>query len=806
MPSNQQQQLPNNIIVNTANNPPAPTTGRRRKANQQNLQHVSPISQNSSTLNSPNPNIAPSPNQRQLQNPAPPYSPATSSVNPMRVPSYSSPPTPSSIDNSLLTNNKNSPKSIHNMGNSLDQMNPLSPAPKKLKNSNIDSFENSIGDEFGMNSKMNSKPQLMPVPSPQKIQYSSGFDELTIQRQPNTSILSPILNESELINPDFEFIDNLDNIYQPNQPMNQSNLNQQNPQFLNQNAPPQFINQPGMPQQQPNQRLPQNNSPYNQSQLINQPQPNMLIGDNNSTNNLPPNNRFQPNQQFDPRMQPNAFNQPPPPSQQLPPQNINQNRFDMFNNRMPNQIPPNNQSQFKNNNNQLVGNPYNPHIPISESPMASLQKMAHTIDDTINNKIDNNSSINSQASFNSSSINQSNNSFDSNLINNSNNQMINRPNLMNQDINCIGGGPIPQNNQLPPINSQPNRPGPGGLNQGPPPMGNQYSNAPPPMNQNQFNTVDSYQMHNPNNLPPNQQFLNQPPNCPINTRPSPSPMLMNSHNSQFPSGNSVSPKLGLNTSPSPIPGQQQLINGNLINTQQPMPPGAPQRPMMTNPNLHMNNNPQFNMQNPSMNPRMASMPYNTFTPNAPLNNKQMPMNGQNMHQNVLGGPRGNQVQQNVQMNVQQNKPNTIGYQPVNRPINNNGMGQPAGIQQRPNIDMNFLPKYNPPMNNQPGGNVGPPHFAHQPPIGGNEMMNPQQQMPPQQIMQRGGGMQPQPNQLMSNDSTIIPNQQPIYRQQQIDNMQMQANFNSNNYMGANYDNSSSYPNFQRQQMYTNQGN
>lgn len=39
------------------------------------------------------------------------------------------------------------------------------------------------------------EPNLMPVPSPQQIQYLNTFDgqELTIQKQPNTSLQEPVL-------------------------------------------------------------------------------------------------------------------------------------------------------------------------------------------------------------------------------------------------------------------------------------------------------------------------------------------------------------------------------------------------------------------------------------------------------------------------------------------------------------------------------------------------------------------------------------------------------------------------------------
>lgn len=48
------------------------------------------------------------------------------------------------------------------------------------------------------NNGQNKEPSLMPVPSPQQIQYLNTFDgqELTIQKQPNTS-----LRDNEILSP-----------------------------------------------------------------------------------------------------------------------------------------------------------------------------------------------------------------------------------------------------------------------------------------------------------------------------------------------------------------------------------------------------------------------------------------------------------------------------------------------------------------------------------------------------------------------------------------------------------------------------
>lgn len=388
-----------------------PTTGRRSKK-QQNQSHVSPISQNSSTLNSPNPipNIAPSPNR---QNP-PPYSP----VNSMRLPPYGaspSPSTPSSIDSTMLKNNTNSPKSMQQhlnqqqlgMGvnsNNLDQQlnAPLSPVTKKCKNTpdplvDNDCF-NSMNSSLPNNSnkqaicKINSSndPHLMPVPSPHKIQYLPGFEghELIIQKVPNNSI--PPDSEPTGSNTDLDFI-NIDFMnnqstgppLQPHLHQQQTNLppNTGGPPISNQ-QPPQFMNR--MP--------PMNNASFNgpppphlqipPSQMINQQPPNQMMSLDNSSNsnNLVPNQpRFNSNNQFDPRqMQPHpsfCSNQgPPPQNPNIPPNG----RFDMYG-------PPGNPNmninsrmapqQFKSHQpNQLIGGPlitndYN--SPLNEPPMGS---------------------------------------------------------------------------------------------------------------------------------------------------------------------------------------------------------------------------------------------------------------------------------------------------------------------------------------------------------------------------------------------------------------------------------------------------
>jgi hypothetical protein len=49
------------------------------------------------------------------------------------------------------------------------------------------------GSDGGSGKMMSSEPNLMPVPSPQQIQYLNTFEgqELTIHKQPNTSLRDP---------------------------------------------------------------------------------------------------------------------------------------------------------------------------------------------------------------------------------------------------------------------------------------------------------------------------------------------------------------------------------------------------------------------------------------------------------------------------------------------------------------------------------------------------------------------------------------------------------------------------------------
>lgn len=243
---------------------------RRRKCpNQGSIgSHPSPLSQSSSTLNSPNTNIIPNPGNIIPVPPPPPYhqghrplfNPHSSSMSTnsslslqspgdssrqqyssggsMRLPPYASPgpATPSGENNSSLSMIPaiNSPKPgppssslTPTSGGSNGPMisrTPTSGAPstqtntsstvKKMKlqsseNNDINSSSNSSGllnDCKSMHGIGNcpspdlckSEPQLMPVPSPQQIQYLNAFEgqELTIQRQPNTS-----LRDNDLISP-----------------------------------------------------------------------------------------------------------------------------------------------------------------------------------------------------------------------------------------------------------------------------------------------------------------------------------------------------------------------------------------------------------------------------------------------------------------------------------------------------------------------------------------------------------------------------------------------------------------------------
>lgn len=144
------------------------------------------------------------------------------------------------------------------------------------------------------------------------------------------------------------------------------------------------------------------------------------------------------------------------------------------------------------------------------------------------------------------------------------------------------------------------------------------------------------------------------------------------------------------------------------------------------------------------------------------------------------------------------KPNTIGYQPINRPTS-------VQTQRPPNLE--FLPRYQQSTLNMPPQQ----HFVPQ--MNNNEMINQQgsinRNLTPQQLQMQRNGMPPiaQPNQMMSNDiNPMISNQQPqMY-------MPMNPNNNFNSGMPTqqfppqsnNFINNSNYDNFQTRQMYTNQ--
>ena len=59
-------------------------------------------------------------------------------------------------------------------------------------------FGRGMHPQFNKSSSSNKEVNLMPVPSPQQIQYLNPLEgqELTIQKQPNTS-----LRESDLLSP-----------------------------------------------------------------------------------------------------------------------------------------------------------------------------------------------------------------------------------------------------------------------------------------------------------------------------------------------------------------------------------------------------------------------------------------------------------------------------------------------------------------------------------------------------------------------------------------------------------------------------
>ena len=62
----------------------------------------------------------------------------------------------------------------------------------------MQSFAQQKQQHGGQKQQQQSEPNLMPVPSPQQIQYLNAFEaqELTIQKQPNTS-----LRDTDILSP-----------------------------------------------------------------------------------------------------------------------------------------------------------------------------------------------------------------------------------------------------------------------------------------------------------------------------------------------------------------------------------------------------------------------------------------------------------------------------------------------------------------------------------------------------------------------------------------------------------------------------
>jgi hypothetical protein len=786
-------------------------TGRRRKHNQNQsnapnghsangsgngpTNHCSPASQTSSALNSPNPQITPSPGrlpgqmnamqqpmqqqQPQQQHPPPPYSPATSSVGSMRLPPYASPgpPTPSSMDNQMMMSTMgpgpgsnlqplsgNSPKCAPNMQSqpNMGMMNmngpssapsPSSPAAKKkhmgsgngcsiLDMNSIESGFMSPGPLSGPPNQgpqsRPGEPQLMPVPSPQQIQYLHQFDdqELTIKRQRNLSA-----RDADLISPELDFLPEFSSNSGGGQLCNSVGSNNGGPT--------------GHPQQpthnMPNAQQPPQNSAMNRfASPIDSHCNSPMMGGAPGTRFAAPQPPYQDN-----RMNPNFG--PGGPGQSIMygpgpgrPSSAGQPQMQPFGNNGPNQAPGPNQmlpnSMIPNDQNSVVSMPLQP--PVNEPPMTSnhlqnLQKMTPPFD-----------------------IGQPPKMSDSFSSGQPMSQMshpggpMGVPGQMNNAFEMHGPGPVPVNNpqmmhpqdlqmsncasvNCPPMNCPPGNGPPAGMAMMQPPMsqpgGHPYPNSSmSPMGHcgqpaNGFSCPPNLMgSQNGPMLPPSP--ANQQQSMLSNGGRSPGP-LYNSANSGFP--HSASPKL--TCSPSP---QQMMMGPNGSHSNRPMPPyvtaGAPHP---------MQNRPPFG-------PRPGCPPQVQMNPNP---SGHPPPNAM-MH----GQPQVQRPGQFNQPNIQMNnaKPNTIQYMP-NRPPNAMGQNAAPGNQMMnhnrpPNLD--FLQRYtSPPMTQmeqqQKGGlpppmgyGMGPNNGPGMPPMGPNQ--GPPMHM--NQMQLNGPPNQQQPGMLQMN--------------------------------------------------------
>ncbi|RWS15836.1 Protein BCL9-like protein [Dinothrombium tinctorium] len=736
---------------------------RRRKCPPQlsGSSHPSPMSQ-ASSLNSPNPSIAPSPGKR-LAGPPPPYrqgprplssphpsSPAAtsslslpspqiqspadsrqfSSSNSCRLPPYASPgpPTPladssnvplnspkpganTSLPSSTSGGASNTPISrtpstgctttpstatSSNSSPSLKKVSNLQANSLNTENAKSDSNSSGIMSEnkpslhsLNCNSpevcSVKNEPQLYPVPSPQQIQYLNTFDgqELTIQKQPNTS-----LRETDLISPpELNFNNEFTSSQFPQQGMENGNRfmspveNNVNHRFPNMSMTPNMCGPHyDMP---PNQRF---MTPENSVQRFNNPS----FEHNRMPNAMDSNQPIRgPNMncpQFSgSRMDGSRFSNPQDnfvnnrmrgPN----PMDVGMPRFSshMNENMQQSQYNPQMMHQMMTDQNQFNGPPHGNCLNqasnegISSTHLQNLQKMTPPFDIGPTNKMDN--LMNNNGQMIPSHPNgppmappgpqQQMSQFDpiASMAAMSEQSPAN-PNMMPSATMNMTSMQVAASNSGPQsggmvnfhtsmsssmahqnIGSN-NNPNSGGMHYG---MSSQMSHnmvgGPQTVNNTYVNATMSIQQLNiqnvtsPNynsNVPPMQPCMNNPSGInPMSGPPLTGNMQMMSHNS-------VSPKLGLNASP------------------------------VMNPRMS-SNNPQHPFQQHQMQRGMSPMNYS---------------GNANMGQRVPGAPYNSP---NIQ--VKASAPNTIQYLP-NRPINSGQ--QPAS--RPPNLD--FLHRFTSPLTN-----------------------------------------------------------------------------------------------------------
>lgn len=474
----------------------------------------------------------------------------------------------------------------------------MSPGPLATQGSN---------QQQNSNQQRPGEPQLMPVPSPQQIQYLNQFDdqELTIKRQRNLSA-----RDADLISPELDFLPDFSS-NNGNQMCNPMNPNTNGP--MNGSMPSSAIqqqmqthanmqNQLQQQQQQPPQSAARFASPMTMDMHCGSP---MMSGPPGAPQRFPP-----PGQSHYPDGRMNPIFPPAgvPPGMYAPPlsgrpasagqpqmQSFGQNGPSNGSNARPPPPPPNpmlHNSMMSNESNSSISMPLQP--PLGELPMTSnhlqnLQKMNPPFDIGQPSKMNESFSAGQHmppqmqhptpVGSQMTGPGQMGSGFEMHPSNvngptNNNPQMMHHPEMQMQ--NC---GPINcrtmncATTMMQPPMSQP--------------AGHPYPNSLSPMSScgqssNGYSCPPNINSQNASMMPPSPAGNQQPPMMPNGGR---SPGLMynpnNSSNSVFP--HSASPKL--NCSPSP---QQMIMNSNR-NMLPNRTPCIPPPTLPTNPNAPLPN-------------------------------------------------------------------------------------------------------------------------------------------------------------------------------------------------------------------------